>query len=64
MESLPVRGPWPEIDEDTWWADVKHGHVGDMERIAALFGNLDQQERVALPRRVPPIFARYEPPLA
>jgi len=22
IRSLPVRGPWPEIDEEAWWKDV------------------------------------------
>jgi hypothetical protein len=22
IKSLPSRGPWPEIDEEAWWADV------------------------------------------
>jgi hypothetical protein len=22
IKSLPARGPWPEIDEEAWWADV------------------------------------------
>jgi hypothetical protein len=22
IKSLPARGPWPQIDEEAWWADV------------------------------------------
>jgi transcription elongation factor Elf1 len=22
IQSLPTRGPWPEVDEEAWWAEV------------------------------------------